>query len=148
LDPSSFDQLIAGRSDITAEGANVRLDTHEVAFDETQKRERNDLMAKLEGAGLTPPVEKELGVDAALLRSLVTSGELVKVADFYLLTATAESIRKQVRDAIEERGPLTIADIRDLLGTTRKYAVPLCEWLDATGATRRQGDVRTLGPKP
>ena len=33
------------------------------------------------------------------------------------------------------------------LNLTRKYAVPLCEWLDAEGVTRRRGDVRVLGPR-
>ena len=35
-----------------------------------------------------------------------------------------------------------MAEIRDLLGTTRKYAVPLCEYLDRVGVTRREGDLR------
>jgi selenocysteine-specific elongation factor len=39
----------------------------------------------------------------------------------------------------------TVAEIRDLLGTTRKYAVPLCEYLDRIGVTRREGDLRFLG---
>jgi len=39
---------------------------------------------------------------------------------------------------------LTVAEIRDLLGTTRKYAVPLCEYLDRVGVTRREGDLRFL----
>jgi selenocysteine-specific elongation factor len=40
-------------------------------------------------------------------------------------------------------GPgLTVAEIRDLLGTTRKFAVPLCEYLDAAGVTQREGDLR------
>ena len=44
-------------------------------------------------------------------------------------------------------GPgLTVAEIRDLLGTTRKYAVPLCEYLDRVGVTRREGDLRVLAP--
>ena len=37
-----------------------------------------------------------------------------------------------------------MAEIRDLLGTTRKYAVPLCEYLDRVGVTRREGDLRFL----
>ena len=37
---------------------------------------------------------------------------------------------------------LTVAEIRDLLGTTRKYAIPLCEYLDRIGVTRREGDLR------
>ena len=36
------------------------------------------------------------------------------------------------------------SEIRDLLGTTRKYAVPLCEYLDRVGVTRREGDLRFL----
>ena len=40
---------------------------------------------------------------------------------------------------------MTMADLRDLLGTTRKYAVPIGEYLDRIGLTRRDGDVRRLG---
>jgi selenocysteine-specific elongation factor len=39
---------------------------------------------------------------------------------------------------------VTVAEIRDLLGTTRKYAVPFCEYLDRVGVTRREGDLRVL----
>jgi selenocysteine-specific elongation factor len=40
-------------------------------------------------------------------------------------------------------GPgLTVAEIRDALGTTRKFAVPMCEYLDRAGVTKRVGDVR------
>ena len=39
---------------------------------------------------------------------------------------------------------LTVAEIRDLLGTTRKFAVPICEYLDRVGVTRREGDLRLL----
>ena len=38
----------------------------------------------------------------------------------------------------------TLSEIRELLGTTRKYAVPYCEYLDRTGFTRRDGDLRFL----
>ncbi len=40
---------------------------------------------------------------------------------------------------------MTMADLRDLLGTTRKYAVPIGEYLDRIGLTRREGDVRKIG---
>jgi selenocysteine-specific elongation factor len=39
----------------------------------------------------------------------------------------------------------TVAELRDLLGTTRKYAIPFCEYLDRIGLTRREGDLRLLG---
>jgi selenocysteine-specific elongation factor len=93
-------------------------------------------------------LNKELDADPALLRALVDSDELVRIGDFHLTSSQAKEARARVRKAIEESGPLTVAQIRDLLGTSRKYAVPLCEWLDQTGATLRQGDARILGPLP
>jgi selenocysteine-specific elongation factor len=39
-----------------------------------------------------------------------------------------------------------MAELRDLLGTTRKYAVPIGEYLDRIGLTKREGDLRRLGP--
>ena len=41
---------------------------------------------------------------------------------------------------------MTMAELRDLLGTTRKYAVPIGEYLDRVGLTVREGDTRRLGP--
>jgi selenocysteine-specific elongation factor len=40
-----------------------------------------------------------------------------------------------------------VAEIRDLLGTTRKFAVPICEYLDRVGVTRRDGDLRVLAAR-
>ena len=48
--------------------------------------------------------------------------------------------------ALRGRPRLTVADIRDLLGSTRKYVVPICGWLDRNGVTRRRGDERIAGP--
>ena len=42
---------------------------------------------------------------------------------------------------------VTVAQVRDALGTTRKHALPLLAHLDATGVTRRRGDVRMAGPR-
>ena len=42
---------------------------------------------------------------------------------------------------------VTVAQVRDALGTTRKHALPLLSHLDATGVTRRRGDVRVAGPR-
>jgi selenocysteine-specific elongation factor len=45
---------------------------------------------------------------------------------------------------VAEKGPFTIADLRDMTGSSRKYVVPLAEYLDGIGLTRRQGDLRTV----
>jgi selenocysteine-specific elongation factor len=50
-----------------------------------------------------------------------------------------------VRETIAARGELTVADLKDRLGVSRKFAVPLLEHLDRLGVTRRKGDVRVAG---
>lgn len=76
--------------------------------------------------------------------TLVATGALVKVgADVYRGTQIDE-IRGRLEAAIRSHGPITMARFRDAVGTSRKYAVPLMEWFDATGVTVRDGDVRTL----
>ena len=57
-----------------------------------------------------------------------------------------EELTKIVTSAIRERGGLTVSEIRTLLDSSRKYIVPLAEYLDAVGVTRRVGDQRVLGP--
>ena len=54
-------------------------------------------------------------------------------------------MRELLREKMSGRDGLTLSAIRELLSTTRKYAVPICEYLDRIGFTRRVGDVRVLG---
>jgi selenocysteine-specific elongation factor len=146
LGARAFDDLLATTADVVEEGAVVRLEDHRVELAPALQSASDALVRRLDEGGFAPPLAKDLDADRALLRALVDRGELVKVGDFYLTRERAQEAVSAVRGAIEARGPLTVAEIRDLLGTTRKYAVPLCEWLDATRVTRRQGDVRALGP--
>jgi selenocysteine-specific elongation factor len=107
-------------------------------------------MAVLLGAKAAPPVLAELArrFDAALIRGLVRTGQLVQVSqDLVFPAETMAGIRDLVKQRIAADGPFTVAEFRDLVGASRKYAVPLLEYLDQTGFTRRQGDVRVLGPK-
>jgi selenocysteine-specific elongation factor len=144
--PDVFESFIAKLDDVVAEGTVIRIASHRVVLDSEQQRRRDEISEIVHKGVFAPPLEKELPADSQLLRSLVDSGDLVRVGDFLLTRALAQEARRRVRDHIAAHGPMTIAEIRDLLGTTRKYAVPLCEWLDQTGATRRRGDVRVLGP--
>jgi selenocysteine-specific elongation factor len=87
--------------------------------------------------------------NAANLKDLfdvcVAEGHLVHVAgDLYLHADADAEMRRLVSGRLAEGAGLTVAEIRDLLGTTRKYAVPLCEYLDRVGVTRREGDLRLL----
>jgi selenocysteine-specific elongation factor len=147
LPPDAFDALLDGIEGIVQEGALVRAASHAVAFAPEQAAARSRVLDEIESAGFTPPLAKDLTADRALLRALVEGGDLVAVGGFYLTRSQAEAAKEKVSAAIGGSDGMTVAEIRDLLGTTRKYAVPLCEWLDAEGVTRRRGDLRVLGPR-
>ncbi len=79
--------------------------------------------------------------------TMLARGMLVKVGDDLYRGSQIARIVNRVETHLRERGQMTAADFRDLLGTSRKYAVPLLEWLDAHGVTIRSGDLRTLRKK-
>jgi selenocysteine-specific elongation factor len=76
--------------------------------------------------------------------TLLALGGLVKVGDFLYRGSQIAKIRARLDAFFSEHDRMTAAEFRDLLGTSRKFAVPLLEWLDARGITLRSGDHRTL----
>ncbi len=113
---------------------------------------KDKLVAAYQEARFQPPEPSSFagaaGGNAANLKDLfevcVAEGFLVHVAgDLYLHAEADTDMRRLVKERLSQQGGgLTVAEIRDLLGTTRKYAVPLCEYLDRVGVTRREGDLR------
>jgi selenocysteine-specific elongation factor len=80
-----------------------------------------------------------------LLDVCIAEGELVHISDeIYLHAASEAKMRELVAGRLKTGPGATVAQIRDLLGTTRKFAVPLCEYLDRVKVTRREGDLRVL----
>jgi selenocysteine-specific elongation factor len=83
-----------------------------------------------------------------LMETLVDLGVLVKVTPelAYHRDLLAEAAR-EIRSVLTERGELGVADLKERLGVSRKYAVPLLEHFDRLGVTRRKGDLRVPGPR-
>jgi selenocysteine-specific elongation factor len=147
-DPGLGDALIAhlARSgQVVREGTTLRLPTHGTS---TAGREDADrLVAVVEGAEPTPPSVKELtaqGFGPELIKAVCTDGRLVRISPEVVVTpaflARAEAV-------VRERGGapgVTVSAFREALGTSRKYALPILEYFDARGFTRRQGDYRVL----
>lgn len=111
------------------------------------------LIDKFKAAGFQPPTIKECEASAlknkASVASLVSlaanEGDLVEVSsDFYLHRDVEQELRDKLTQAITQEGGLTLSQIRELMNTSRKYAVPMCEYLDRIGFTKRQGDLRVL----
>jgi selenocysteine-specific elongation factor len=105
------------------------------------------LLEQLSGSGFSPPSLTSL-IDThgePLVRALLDAGVLVKISEGFVLSAfQLEYAKRLIAEGTQREGPLTAARIKELLGTSRKYAIPLLEYLDAAGFTRRRGDVREL----
>jgi len=92
--------------------------------------------------------ELNLGPDggAELLQFLLRQGTLVKIADdVYWHRETLREARDRVSQYLKEKGEITVGSLRDLLGTSRRFALPLLEYFDRERLTRRVGDVRVPG---
>ena len=63
---------------------------------------------------------------------------------FFLDAAALDEFGRAVRARLADGAPATAAELKDAMGTSRKYAIPLLEHFDATGLTRRVGDARVL----
>ena len=136
---------LAGR--VEADGPRLLITDHRVALTPEQQAQRDRVLSQLDAAGLAPPTLGELASthDAGLVSALVEAGDLVRFSpEFALSRGRYEEVRRIVADAIRSEGPITTSRLREIMGTSRKYAIPLLEHLDAVGFTRRRDDVREL----
>jgi selenocysteine-specific elongation factor len=140
LAASIVDDLVQ-RDTIARSGSFLRIPSHRA---EVVPGELERLTAAVAAGEPTPPSMSELqrnGFARETIESAVRSGALVRIApDLVLTPAFVERAVDIVREA-KDAG-ITVGDVRARLGTSRKYAVPLMEHLDRTGATRRSGDLR------
>jgi selenocysteine-specific elongation factor len=100
----------------------------------------------LETAGFAAPRRDELGLGDEVIHALIRGGALVAVGDD--LVYLPETLAGIVAAAGSLADGFTVADFRDAMGITRKHAVPLLEWMDRSGVTRRVGDGRNLRRRP
>jgi len=144
LAPASIDAL-ASRAGWSRVGASVSLAGHESELSPEDQAAWRQVRASL-GAGLRVPRTKELDVGPELLAALIAQGRLIRVSeDLVFLPEQLDRIEAQIRAFAE---PFTVSEFRQTLDLSRKYAVPLLEWFDKRGVTRRQGDVRVVREGP
>lgn len=134
---------------VVEEEAVVRLGEHRVQLSAEQENKVEALIRLLEANRYGPPsrqeAEQQVGLEPEVVEAMVERGRLVKVGDN--LVFTREVYDEMVTRVIEHasaRGRVTVGEVRDLLGTSRKYALALMEYLDEIKVTRRIGDERVL----
>ncbi len=131
-------------------GQGFRPAERKLGLSEEDGLELSRLEARLREAGLAPPSPEEGAADPArakrLAKLLVEQGKLVRAGELLFHAQAVDEARRKVLDALA-REPLTTSRLRELLGTSRKYAIPLLELFDNQGWTARQGDLRKPGPQ-
>jgi selenocysteine-specific elongation factor len=145
-----FEPLVAElcAKDFIRAGAAIRRASHRPALTPQLQAAGGKIRAQLAAKPLDPPSKKDLAPDVAsqqALRYLIQSGELIDINVEIVMTADAvKQATAMVRDFIRKGGPATTSDLRQMLGNSRRVAIPLLERLDRDGVTVRQGDKRAL----
>jgi selenocysteine-specific elongation factor len=149
----AFNALIASYVDrsILKDSKNLLAKPeHIVAFDEVQQARVRALLHKFEQNPFSPPsakdIQQEIGEE--LLNALIESNELVTVSsDVLFRRQDYDLMVGRTLSEIQQNEKITLGEVRDLFGTSRKYAQALLEHLDTLGITRRDGDFRRLRKK-
>lgn len=128
-------------------GAILALSSHHVSFDTEQKAAVDQLMGQFRARPYAPPTVREckeiLGEE--VLGAMKENGELVFVSDEVVFRKEDyESMVTAIRSTLKVNSSITLAEVRDLLQTSRKYAQAILEDLDRKGVTRRNGESRVL----
>lgn len=140
-------QRAAAEGALEATEAVVRLPGYRPRFTPEQERRVQALLAKFAQSPYSPPgvAEAEAEVGAEVLAALIEQGRLVRLSDAVLLSAEAyQAMLEQVLERLRRGESVTVATVRDLFGTSRKYALAFLEYLDRQRITRRIGDERVL----
>ena len=139
--------------EIVIENEFIRLPSHTVVLGDEESKARETIIAKFETAGLSVPAVKDvlasLPVDAArarrILQALLREDILVKVSEDILLhRGGIDRLEQLLRQERERSGRIDVARFKELAGVSRKYAIPLLEFLDRQKLTRRDGNERVI----
>jgi selenocysteine-specific elongation factor len=141
------------RNELVVEGEVLRLPDHRVSMASDQAKLKETVLDAYRQGGVTPPNLKDvlegLGVSfkeaGPVFRVLQESGQLVKIKeDMYFAAEAIEQLKAKVVSFYETNNDLSPIAFKELTGLSRKYAIPLLEWLDKERITVRVGDVRKL----
>ncbi len=132
---------------VNEERAALRLPGHELRFTPEEEERVERLLSTLSQEPYTTPsvADCKAALGEEVLNALLEQGRLIQVSENVLfLASTYEVMVERVVEHLKKEGTITLAQVRDLFSTSRKYAQAFLEHLDGQGITRRVGDERVL----
>jgi selenocysteine-specific elongation factor len=146
LDRPAFDALVwtcRERKAIEEAGTLLRRPGFRIELDRERREHADVYLALSRERGFEPPDPADAGIEPSLVAALVALGELIPVGEgIVFLPERIEAAQTQLLEALAAHQSISLAEFRDLLGTTRKYAQALLEYFDQQRVTRRVGDRR------
>jgi len=153
IDVKLFNFVLTGFKNITVEKDLVRLKEFRIALSTNEEANRSKIIDLLEKGGFQPPSKSEiteiLKIDqkqvSDILNILSKEKSIVRISDaLYLSAASYESMISSLKAFFSNKSEITVAEFRDILKTSRKFALSFLEYLDSNRITLRTGDVRKL----
>jgi len=138
----SLPRLVA-EDKLVEKGATLHLPSHTVRLSAEQQKATDAFLKSLAHTPYSPTTEAM--PEPEVLNLLVDQGTVIRISDqiVYLASAYKEMVERIV-EHLKKHGKITVAEVRDMFQTSRKYALPFMEYLDGRGITRRIGDDRVL----
>ncbi len=128
-------------------GSSVAKPEHEIHFDNDQQTQVQILMRKFAQNPYAPPSVKECKAEVGeeIFNALIDLNQLISVSsEVVFRKQDYDSMARRIKEMLEVKRQISLAEARDLFNTSRKYAQALLEHLDAIGITVRDGDYRKL----
>ena len=128
---------------LVEERQSVRLPEHEVTLTPEMERQTGRYLGALDSNPYSPPGDQSL--DPELLGVLIDQGLVVRVTDAVVFAAAAyQEMTRRIVEHLKSEGSITVGEARTMFDTSRKYVLPLLEYMDQQQITRRSGDERVL----
>lgn len=144
---------LAGKEAIVVQGDSVRSASHKVRLKDEEKGLRDRILKLIVDGGKAPPLLKEIIADVGtdpkqvrnLLGLLAKEGKVVRVKeDLYFSKGFVEEVKRKLVEHVTREGGITPSKFNEVTGSSRKYNIPLLEYLDRERFTMRVGDQRVL----
>lgn len=149
LHAPGFDELVqqlAAQGVVVIDGPRLHRPGFEVVLTDAQRSVAKALRARLREAGIEGMKRDEACAELvdgeALLQLALDAGDVVRVASRLYGRPVLDDLVAQVNAVLTDEGELSPGRFKELTGLARRGAIPLLEWLDAQGVTRRSGDTR------
>lgn len=157
IDELTFDLLLQELTEdgkVSRRGNILRLTSHQMSFTDKELKISEEIEQVFLQKGFSPPSEKELAtlLDSYsrddiqdVFQAMLLQGKLIRISgDIVLHSAVVERALDSLKQFLQQREHITVSEFRQLVNTSRKYAVPFMEYCDATGFTVRDGNFRRL----